>query len=85
MIDVFENNEAFAVSTIVYERLLDVPRKKINIFGGAIALGHPLGASGARITTTLINAMEHLGASLGVASICHGMGGATALLLEREK
>ncbi len=85
VIDVFENNEAFAVSTIVYERLLDIPRKKINVFGGAIALGHPLGASGARITTTLLNAMEHLSANLGVASICHGMGGATALLLEREK
>ena len=82
-IDVFENNEAFALSTALYEDMLGIPRNKINLFGGAIALGHPLGASGARITTTLLNVMEHKNFKRGVASICHGTGGGTAILIER--
>jgi len=82
-VDAFENNEAFAISNIVYERMLGVDRGKLNKFGGAIALGHPLGASGARITTTLLNVLEKTGGRIGVASICHGMGGATALIIRR--
>ncbi len=82
-VDYFENNEAFAVSTVVFERKLGVPREKLNIFGGAISLGHPLGASGARIIVTLLNVLENKGGSLGLASICHGMGGATAILIKK--
>lgn len=82
-VEVFENNEAFATSTAVFEDMLNVPRSKINLFGGAIALGHPIGASGARIITTLLNVMEHHNYKRGVASVCHGVGGAAAILIER--
>jgi acetyl-CoA C-acetyltransferase len=82
-IDLFENNEAFAVSTDVFVKELKISREKLNIFGGAIALGHPIGATGARITTTLINALRIKGLRYGVASLCHGVGGATALLIEK--
>lgn len=82
-IDYFENNEAFAISNIVYEDMLGVDREKLNVFGGAIALGHPLGASGARITTTLLNVLDVMDGRLGIASICHGMGGATALIIKK--
>lgn len=82
-IDLFENNEAFAVSTALFEDLLDVSRDRLNIFGGAIALGHPLGASGARIITTLINAMEHYNYFRGVAALCHGTGGAASIMIEK--
>ncbi|MCS7125553.1 MAG: thiolase family protein [Aigarchaeota archaeon] len=82
-VDLFENNEAFAVSTALFEDLLNVPRDRLNVFGGAIALGHPLGASGARILTTLLNAMENLNYKRGVAALCHGTGGATAIMVER--
>ena len=83
-VDYFENNEAFAISNIVFEDMLGVDRDRLNVFGGAIALGHPLGASGARITTTLLNILETHGANIGLASICHGMGGATALMIRRK-
>jgi len=82
-IDLFENNEAFAVSTAIFTRELGVGRDKLNIFGGSIALGHPIGATGARITTTLINALEIKNLRYGIASLCHGIGGATAILVER--
>jgi acetyl-CoA C-acetyltransferase len=82
-IDLFENNEAFAVSTALFEDMLGVSRSRLNVFGGAIALGHPLGASGARIITTLINAMEHYNCFRGVAALCHGTGGATSIMIER--
>lgn len=80
--DLFENNEAFAVSTIVLEHDLGVKRDRVNVFGGAIALGHPIGASGARIVVTLINALRSKGGKRGMASLCHGIGGATALAVE---
>jgi acetyl-CoA C-acetyltransferase len=82
-IDLFENNEAFAVSTAAYTRGLGVSRSKLNVFGGAIALGHPIGASGARILVTLINALRVTGGRYGLASICHGTGGGEAMLIER--
>ena len=81
--DVFENNEAFALNNILFHRLLGVPYEQLNVFGGAVALGHPLGATGARIIVTLLNVMEHQGARYGLASLCHGGGGATALAVER--
>ncbi|WP_069808188.1 thiolase family protein [Vulcanisaeta thermophila] len=81
-VDVFEVNEAFAVVNVLVNKELGVPYSKMNIFGGAIALGHPLGASGARIITTLISALRHVGGKRGVAALCHGTGGATAVAIE---
>jgi len=83
-IEVFENNEAFAISSIIFNRELGVPYDKFNLFGGAIALGHPVGCTGARIIVTLLNVMEKKGYKRGIASLCHGLGGATAILIERE-
>ncbi|HZV78295.1 MAG TPA: thiolase family protein [Candidatus Binatus sp.] len=81
--DLFENNEAYALNNVLYHELLDVPYEKLNVNGGAIALGHPLGSSGSRIIVTLLNALEQTGGKRGIASICHGTGGATAIALER--
>lgn len=80
--DYFENNEAFAVNNVLYNRYLGVPYDKLNVFGGAIALGHPIGASGARIITTLINVLSTMNGKRGIASICHGTGGSTAIAIE---
>ena len=82
-IDLFENNEAFAVSNLLFNTMLGVPTEKLNINGGAIALGHPIGASGARIVVTLINALQQQDKTLGMAALCHGTGGGTALAIER--
>ncbi|WP_019935619.1 acetyl-CoA C-acyltransferase FadA [Oceanimonas smirnovii] len=85
-IDVFELNEAFAAQSLAVLKelkLLDIMDERVNLNGGAIALGHPLGCSGARICTTLINVMEHNGATLGVATMCIGMGQGIATVLER--
>ncbi|BDR91334.1 thiolase family protein [Vulcanisaeta souniana] len=81
-VDVFEVNEAFAVVNVLVNKELGIPYEKMNIFGGAIALGHPLGASGARIVTTLMSALIHVGGRRGVAALCHGTGGATAVAVE---
>ncbi len=81
--DLFENNEAFAVNNLLFERMLGVDPDRLNVHGGAIALGHPIGASGARIVTTLIHALHHRDRQLGLAAICHGTGGGTALAVER--
>ncbi len=81
-VDLFEINEAFASVIAIAHRELGVPYEKINIFGGAIALGHPLGATGARIVTTLISALKYKGGKRGIAALCHGMGGATAIAIE---
>lgn len=80
--DLFENNEAFAINSILLNRMLNVPYYKLNVHGGGIALGHPIGASGARIITTLLHAMKRRGDERGLASICHGTGGGTAVALE---
>ena len=81
--DLFENNEAFALSNILFHRLLDVPYEKLNVYGGAIALGHPIGASGARILVTLLNALQQRNGQRGIAAVCHGSGGGKALAIER--
>jgi acetyl-CoA C-acetyltransferase len=81
--DLFENNEAFSVSNMLFHTMLDVPHEKLNVNGGAIALGHPIGASGARIIVTLLNALKEQDKTLGLAAICHGTGGGTALAVER--
>ncbi len=82
-IDFFEVNEAFAVVALTFERLLDVAHERTNVFGGAVSLGHPLGASGARIVTTLNSVLRHKDGTLGLAAICNGGGGATAIVIER--
>ena len=82
-IDLFEINEAFAVVTMAAMKELNLPHDKVNIHGGACALGHPIGASGARIVVTLMNALETHDLSTGVASLCIGGGEATAIAIER--
>ena len=84
-VDLFEVNEAFAVVPMAVMKDLGLPHDIINIFGGACALGHPVGASGSRIVTTLINALNKKGLKKGVASLCIGGGEATALALEIVK
>ena len=81
--DLFENNEAFAVSNLLFTRMLEVSEDKLNVNGGSIALGHPIGASGARIVVTLLNALQEHDKTLGLAALCHGTGGGTALAVER--
>lgn len=82
-VDLFENNEAFATNSVLFNRLLGIPYDKLNIHGGGISIGHPVGASGARIIVTLLNALQHKDGQFGVASLCHGSGGGTSILLER--
>lgn len=82
-IDFFEVNEAFSVVTMAFEQVMGISHDKTNVFGGAVAIGHPLGASGARIVTTLSNVLQQKDGSLGLAAICNGGGGATALVIER--
>ncbi|MEO8084578.1 MAG: thiolase family protein [Ardenticatenales bacterium] len=82
-IDLYENNEAFAVNSVLFHRQLGVPYEKLNVNGGAIALGHPIGATGARLIVTLLAAMADRGKSVGLATLCHGTGGSTAVVVER--
>jgi acetyl-CoA C-acetyltransferase len=81
-VDLFEINEAFAVVSMIAMRDLDIPHDKVNVNGGATALGHPIGASGARILATLIAALQNRGLSKGVAALCIGGGEATAVAVE---
>ncbi len=82
-IDLVELNEAFAAQALACIRTLQLDEEKVNVRGGAIAIGHPLGASGARIATTLIHAMVDRGASLGLATMCIGVGQGIATIFER--
>ncbi|RQQ22688.1 acetyl-CoA C-acyltransferase [Burkholderia stagnalis] len=82
-VDLFEINEAFAVVVMAAMRDLDLPHDKVNVHGGACALGHPIGASGARVMVTLLAALETHGLKRGVASLCIGGGEATAIAIER--
>ena len=82
-IDIYENNEAFALSNLLYSGHLGISEEKLNVNGGAVALGHPIGCSGARILATLIGALKHRGLQTGLAAICHGLGGGTAVIVER--
>jgi acetyl-CoA C-acetyltransferase len=81
-VDLFEVNEAFAVVAMIAERELSIPREKLNVNGGACALGHPIGASGARILATLLSALQTSGGRKGLASLCIGGGEATAMAVE---
>jgi len=82
-IDVWELNEAFAAQSLGVMRRLGLDEDRVNLHGGAIALGHPLGCSGARILTTLLSVMERTDASLGVATLCVGVGQGVATVIER--
>ncbi len=82
-IDYFEFNEAFSIVNIANCQLLNAPVEKVNVNGGAISMGHPLGCSGARIVVTLINVLEQNNGKYGLAGICNGGGGATSLIIEK--
>ncbi|OWW20643.1 acetyl-CoA C-acyltransferase [Noviherbaspirillum denitrificans] len=81
-VDLFEINEAFAVVVMAAMKELGLPREKVNVFGGACALGHPIGASGARVVVTLLNALKQKGKKRGIACLCIGGGEATAVAVE---
>lgn len=82
-IDYHEINEAFAAVALANMKLLDLDHDRVNVHGGAVALGHPVGMSGARIMISLMNVLRQKNANLGMASICNGGGGASAVILER--
>jgi acetyl-CoA C-acetyltransferase len=82
-VDYMEVNEAFAVVPIVFAQELKLDLNKINVFGGSVSLGHPLGASGARIVTTLANVLQQKEGKIGLATLCNGGGGASAIVIER--
>jgi acetyl-CoA C-acetyltransferase len=82
-VDLFEINEAFAVVTMAAMKKMNIPHEKVNVLGGATALGHPLGASGARVLVTLVHALEARGVTKGIAAVCIGGGEATAIAVER--
>ena len=83
-VELWEVNEAFAVVPMIAMKELGIPHEKMNVNGGACAMGHPIGASGARILVTLLAAMEDRGASKGVAAICLGGGEGIAMCVERS-
>ena len=82
-VDLYEFNEAFSVQQVALGRVLGIDPARHNVHGGAVALGHPIGASGARILTTLLHALEDRGARRGIAALCLGGGNAVALAIER--
>ncbi len=82
-IDYFEVNEAFAVVALAFNKIMSIDVDKTNVFGGAVALGHPLGCSGARIVGTLVNVLHQKNGKYGLAAICNGGGGASAMIIER--
>ncbi|WP_150294247.1 acetyl-CoA C-acetyltransferase [Sphingobium estronivorans] len=82
-IDLFECNEAFASVTMAWMKELDIPHEKVNVQGGAIALGHPIGATGARLMTTMLNALERTGGRYGLQTMCEGGGQANVTIIER--
>ena len=82
-VDYFEFNEAFAVVGLANSKILGLEDTKVNVNGGAVSLGHPLGCSGARIIVTLLNVLEQNNGKIGAAAICNGGGGASAIVIER--
>src|SRR5699024_9658686 len=84
-IDLFEVNEAFAVVSLASMKIAGIDAEKVNVNGGAVALGHPIGASGSRIILTLIHELKRRGGGLGIAAICSGGGQGDAILIEVAK
>ncbi|MDO7886699.1 acetyl-CoA C-acyltransferase [Hymenobacter cheonanensis] len=82
-VDFYEINEAFSVVSLANNKLLNLEGTKVNVYGGAVSLGHPLGASGARIVTTLLSVLQQEGGKIGVTGICNGGGGASSIVLEK--
>mmetsp|Transcript_37972 Transcript_37972/g.61761 ORF Transcript_37972/g.61761 Transcript_37972/m.61761 type:complete len:139 (-) Transcript_37972:21-437(-) len=82
-IDFHEINEAFSAVALANMQLLDIDASKVNVHGGAVSLGHPIGCSGSRILISLMNVLSRQNGTLGMASICNGGGGASAIILER--
>jgi len=82
-VDYFEINEAFSVVSIANNQILELSDDQVNVNGGAVSLGHPLGASGARIVVTLLSVLEQNDGKIGVAGICNGGGGASAIVIEK--
>lgn len=83
-IDYYEVNEAFSVVPLAYNQIIGTTMDNVNVFGGSVSLGHPLGASGARIVTTLVNVLNTKDGQLGLAAICNGGGGASAIMLKKS-
>lgn len=83
-VDLYENNEAFSTSNVLFKDGLGIEDAKLNRNGGALALGHPIGCSGARLVVTLLHALRQDGGGRGLASLCHGVGGGTAVVIETE-
>ncbi len=83
-VDLFEIGEAFSVQALAVIRELELDPKKVNVNGGAVALGHPIGASGARVLTTLVHALAKRGKKKGIAALCLGGGNAVAVAVERQ-
>lgn len=81
-IDYFEFNEAFSVVCLANQSLLEIPSNKLNVYGGAVAMGHPIGMSGARLILSLLTTFRHKKGKYGLASICNGGGGSTAMIIE---
>ncbi|MCC2545197.1 acetyl-CoA C-acyltransferase [Hymenobacter sp. BT175] len=82
-VDFYEINEAFSVVSLANNKLLKLEGTKVNVYGGAVSLGHPLGASGARIVTTLMSVLQNEGGKIGVTGICNGGGGASSIVVEK--
>ena len=82
-IDLFECNEAFASVTLAWMKELSIPHEKVNVQGGAIALGHPIGSTGAKLMTTLLGALERTGGRYGLQTMCEGGGQANVTIIER--
>ncbi|WP_372635883.1 acetyl-CoA C-acyltransferase [Fodinibius sp.] len=81
-VDLFEINEAFSVVSLANNKIMELDPEKVNIHGGAVSIGHPIGCSGARIMVTLIHALKHSGGTYGCAGICNGGGGASSMVIE---
>jgi acetyl-CoA C-acetyltransferase len=84
-LDLVEINEAFAAVALWSAQMLDIPHDKVNVHGGAVALGHPLGATGARIVVTLVNALRQRGGGIGAAALCGGGGQGDAIVVKVER
>ncbi len=82
-VDYFEINEAFSVVALANMKRLGLNSQNVNVFGGSVALGHPLGCSGARIVVTLLNVLDKKAGKIGCAGICNGGGGASSIIIER--
>jgi len=84
-VDYYEINEAFSVVSLANNKKLNLSPDKVNIYGGGVSLGHPIGCSGARIVTTLVNVLNQTKGDIGVSAICNGGGGASAIVLKNSR